>query len=177
VQRFTARFGDRVSVMNSTLSAGEKQDQCRRAERGELDVIIGPRSALFVPFPNLGMILMDEEHELSYKSETSPKYHARETAQKLAELSDATLVLGSATPSLEAYSRAQRGDYHFFGEPAGKIKGSSGEERAVDAVFEPARLCRICLVPCLRLCMQMSALRRFPFGAQGRKAGLPLLRV
>lgn len=114
VQRFTARFGDRVSVMNSTLSAGEKQDQCRRAERGELDVIIGPRSALFVPFPNLGMILMDEEHELSYKSETSPKYHARETAQKLAELSDATLVLGSATPSLEAYSRAQRGDYHFI---------------------------------------------------------------
>lgn len=114
VQRFTARFGDRVSVMNSTLSAGEKQDQCRRAERGELDVIIGPRSALFVPFPNLGMILMDEEHELSYKSETSPKYHARETAQKLAELSDATLVLGSATPSLEAYSRAQRGDYHFY---------------------------------------------------------------
>ena len=60
------------------------------------------------------MILMDEEHELSYKSETSPKYHARETAQKLAELSDATLVLGSATPSLEAYSRAQRGDYHFY---------------------------------------------------------------
>lgn len=114
VQRFTARFGDRVSVMNSTLSAGEKQDQCRRAERGELDVIIGPRSALFVPFPNLGMILMDEEHELSYKSETSPKYHARETAQKLAELSDATLVLGSATPSLEAYSRAQNGDYHFY---------------------------------------------------------------
>ena len=91
VQRFTARFGDRVSVMNSTLSVGEKQDQCRRAERGELDVIIGPRSALFVPFPNLGMILMDEEHELSYKSETSPKYHARETAQKLAELSDAFL--------------------------------------------------------------------------------------
>ena len=114
VQRFTARFGDRVSVMNSTLSAGEKQDQCRRAERGELDVIIGPRSALFVPFPNLGMILMDEEHELSYKSETSPKYHARETAQKLAELSDAALVLGSATPSLEAYSRAQNGDYHFY---------------------------------------------------------------
>ena len=114
VQRFTARFGDRVSVMNSTLSAGEKQDQCRRAERGELDVIIGPRSALFVPFPNLGMILMDEEHELSYKSETSPKYHARETAQKFAELSDAALVLGSATPSLEAYSRAQRGDYHFY---------------------------------------------------------------
>ena len=77
VQRFTARFGDRVSVMNSTLSVGEKQDQCRRAERGELDVIIGPRSALFVPFPNLGMILMDEDLELSYKSETCPKYHAR----------------------------------------------------------------------------------------------------
>ena len=114
VQRFTGRFGSRVSVMNSTLSAGEKQDQCRRAQKGEIDVIIGPRSALFVPFPNLGMILIDEEHETSYKSETSPKYHARETAEELARLSEAVVVLGSATPSLEAYSRAQSGQYRLF---------------------------------------------------------------
>lgn len=114
VQRFTGRFGSRVSVMNSTLSAGEKQDQCRRAQKGEIDVIIGPRSALFVPFPNLGMILIDEEHETSYKSETSPKYHARETAEELARLSGAMAVLGSATPSLEAYSRAKSGQYQLF---------------------------------------------------------------
>lgn len=112
--RFYRRFGSRVSVMNSTLSAGEKQDQCERAKKGDIDVIIGPRSALFVPFPKLGMILIDEEHENSYKSETMPKYHARETAVKLAQLSDAAVVLGSATPSLEAYSRASRGEYALF---------------------------------------------------------------
>ena len=114
VMRFYRTFGERVSIMNSRLSAGERYDQMMRAKKGEIDVMIGPRSALFTPFPSLGLIVIDEEHEAAYKSETSPKYHARETAQKLAELSDATLVLGSATPSLEAYSRAQRGDYHFY---------------------------------------------------------------
>ena len=112
--RFYKRFGDRVSVMNSTLSKGEKYDQCERARRGEIDVIIGPRSALFVPFQNLGLIVMDEEHEGSYKSESMPKYHARETAQFLANLKGASLVLGSATPSLEAYSRAKSGEYQLF---------------------------------------------------------------
>ena len=112
--RFYKRFGDRVSVMNSTLSAGEKYDQCQRAAKGELDVIIGPRSALFVPFPNLGLIVMDEEHESSYKSETTPKYHARETAEYLAGIKNASLVLGSATPSLEAYCRAKEGRYKLF---------------------------------------------------------------
>ncbi|MCR5460651.1 MAG: primosomal protein N' [Acetatifactor sp.] len=112
--RFYRRFGNRVSVMNSTLSAGEKYDQCERAKAGEIDVIIGPRSALFTPFPNLGLIIMDEEHEASYKSEGTPKYHARETAEKLAELSGASLVLGSATPSVEAYYRALQGEYGLF---------------------------------------------------------------
>lgn len=112
--RFYKRFGDRVSVMNSTLSKGEKYDQCERAKRGEVDVIIGPRSALFVPFQNLGLIVMDEEHEGSYKSESMPRYHARETAQFLANLKGASLILGSATPSLEAYSRAMSGEYHLF---------------------------------------------------------------
>lgn len=112
--RFYKRFGDRVSVMNSTLSAGEKYDQCQRAQKGELDVIIGPRSALFVPFPDLGMIVMDEEHEGSYKSENMPKYHARETAEYLAGMKGASLVLGSATPSLEAYRRAKEGKYRLF---------------------------------------------------------------
>lgn len=112
--RFYKRFGDRVSVMNSTLSAGEKFDQCERAKKGEIDVIIGPRSALFVPFPNLGMIIIDEEHEPSYKSESMPRYHARETAEYLAEIKNASLVLGSATPSLEAYYRAKAGKYKLF---------------------------------------------------------------
>lgn len=112
--RFYKRFGDRVSVMNSTLSAGEKYDQWERARKGEIDVIIGPRSALFMPFPNLGMIVMDEEHESSYKSESMPKYHARETAQFLAQMKGASLVLGSATPSMESYSRAQSGEYELF---------------------------------------------------------------
>lgn len=112
--RFYRRFGDRVSVMNSTLSPGEKYDQCERAKRGEIDVIIGPRSALFTPFPNIGIIVIDEEHEGSYKSEASPKYHARETALEVAKLHGAGVVLGSATPSLEAYYRAQRGEYRLF---------------------------------------------------------------
>ena len=112
--RFYRRFGDRVSVMNSTLSAGEKYDQCQRAKNGEIDVIIGPRSALFTPFPRIGIIVIDEEHENSYKSESSPKYHARETAQEVARLHGASLVLGSATPSLEAYYRAGKGEYRLF---------------------------------------------------------------
>ena len=107
--RFYQRFGDRVSVMNSTLSPGEKYDQCERAKAGEIDVIIGPRSALFTPFPSLGLIVMDEEQENSYKSESTPKYHARETALEVAKLYGASVVLGSATPSLEAYYRAGKG--------------------------------------------------------------------
>ncbi len=112
--RFYRHFGDRVSVLNSGLSPGEKYDQCERAKHGEIDVIIGPRSALFTPFPSLGLIIMDEEHEASYKSESAPKYHARETAIYLAGLSGASVVLGSATPSLEAFYRARKGEYKLF---------------------------------------------------------------
>ena len=114
VMRFYARFGDRVSYMHSRLSAGERYDQFLRAERGDIDVMIGPRSALFTPFPNLGIIVMDEEHETSYKSETMPKYHARETAQELAELCSAAFVMGSATPSVDAYYRASTGVYRLY---------------------------------------------------------------
>lgn len=114
LMRFYRHFGDRVSVLNSGLSAGEKYDQCQRAKHGEIDVIIGPRSALFTPFPNLGLIVMDEEHEASYKSESAPKYHARETAIYLAESVGASVVLGSATPSIEAFYRAKKGEYKLF---------------------------------------------------------------
>lgn len=114
VLRFYKRFQDRVSVMNSTLSAGEKYDQCQRAKAGEIDVIIGPRSALFTPFPDIGLIVIDEEHEGSYKSETMPKYHARETAIELARLHHAAVFMGSATPSLESYDQAKKGRYRLF---------------------------------------------------------------
>ncbi len=114
VRRFYERFGERVSVLHSRLSAGERYDQYVRAREGEIDVMIGPRSALFTPFERLGLILMDEEQEGAYKSEVTPKYHARETAEYLAELTDASLVLGSATPSLEAYTRAKNGQYRLI---------------------------------------------------------------
>lgn len=114
LMRFYQHFGNRVSVLNSTLSAGEKYDQIKRARDGDIDIIIGPRSALFTPFPKLGLIIMDEEHESSYKSDAVPRFHARETAQELARMCGASLVLGSATPSLEAYYRAQNGDYRLF---------------------------------------------------------------
>ncbi len=111
VRRFYTRFGEKVSVINSRQSQGERYDQFKRARRGEVQVMVGPRSALFTPFSRLGLIVIDEEHEPSYKSENSPRYHARETAVKRAELEHARVVLGSATPSLEAYSRAVSGQY------------------------------------------------------------------
>ena len=111
VMRFCRRFGDRVSIMNSRMSAGERYDQMQRARTGDIDVMIGPRSALFTPFPNLGLIVVDEEHENSYKSEQVPRYHARETAIRRAEMEGASVVLGSATPSMEAYYRSLRGEY------------------------------------------------------------------
>lgn len=114
VMRFQRRFGDRVSILNSTLSQGEKYDQCERAKKGEIDIIIGPRSALFTPFENIGLILIDEEHENTYKSESMPKYHAREVAEELARLHGASVVLGSATPSMESYYKAINGEYGLF---------------------------------------------------------------
>lgn len=114
VMRFYKRFGDRISIMNSRMSQGERYDQSLRAKNGELDIMIGPRSALFTPFQNLGLIIIDEEHENSYKSETTPKYHAVDVVIKRAELEHASVILGSATPSLESYDKAQRGDYKLY---------------------------------------------------------------
>ena len=114
VMRFYRCFGDRVSIMNSRLSAGERYDQMMRAKKGEVDVMIGPRSALFTPFPDLGLIVIDEEHEPTYKSEQVPRYHAREVAVHRAEVEDASVVLGSATPSMEAMYRARLGEYQLY---------------------------------------------------------------
>lgn len=112
--RFYARFGEKVSVIHSRLSAGERYDQFERAKKGEVSVMIGPRTALFTPFPNLGLIVIDEEHEASYKSDSMPKFHARETAVQIAKMCQASVVLGSATPSMEAYYRARQGEYELF---------------------------------------------------------------
>ena len=114
VMRFYKRFGERVSIMNSRLSAGERYDQMMRAKNGEVDVMIGPRSALFTPFLQLGLIVIDEEHESTYKSEQIPRYHARETAEARAQMEGASLVLGSATPSVDSYYRALQGEYELL---------------------------------------------------------------
>lgn len=111
VMRFTRRFKEKVSIINSRLSAGERYDQFERAKNGDISIMIGPRSALFTPFKNLGLIIIDEEHESAYKSESVPKYHAIEVAQKRAADTGATIVLGSATPSVESYYRAKKGIY------------------------------------------------------------------
>ena len=127
VTRFCKRFGERVSILNSRMSQGERSDQMERVHRGEVDVMIGPRSALFTPFPNLGLIVIDEEHESAYKSEQVPRYHARETAVKRAAMEGASVVLGSATPSLEAYFRCERGEYQLF-----QLTGRAGEQSLAD---------------------------------------------
>ena len=123
VMRFYRCFGDRVSIMNSRLSAGERYDQMMRAKKGEVDVMIGPRSALFTPFPNLGLIVIDEEHENTYKSEQVPRFHARETAQERARMEGASLILGSATPSLESMYRAKHGEYKLL-----ELRNRSGQQ-------------------------------------------------
>lgn len=111
LMRFYERFGDVVSVMNSRMTPGERFDQYERAKKGEIRIMIGPRSALFTPFSDLGLIVIDEEHEASYKSETMPRYHARETAIARAQMQEASVVLGSATPSVESYAKALEGTY------------------------------------------------------------------
>ncbi len=114
VMRFYRCFKERVSIMHSKLSQGERFDQLERAKNGDIDIIIGPRSALFTPFDNLGLIIIDEEHDGAYKSEKPPKYHARETAIEIAKMSNASVILGSATPSITAYYKALKGEYKLF---------------------------------------------------------------
>ena len=114
VMRFYTRFGGRVSILNSRMSQGERYDQMERVKKGEVDIMIGPRSALFTPFERLGLIVIDEEHEPTYKSEQVPRFHARETAIERARMEGASVVLGSATPSLEAFYACECGRYQML---------------------------------------------------------------
>ncbi|QMV40260.1 primosomal protein N' [Cohnella cholangitidis] len=106
VERFKSRFGARVAVLHSRLSNGERYDEWRKIREGRAQVAVGARSAIFAPFTSIGLIVIDEEHETSYKQEESPKYHARDVAVERARLHDAVVVLGSATPALETYEAA-----------------------------------------------------------------------
>ena len=117
IERFAGRFPHKVAVIHSHLSLGEQFDQWRQIRDGEFDIVIGARSAIFAPLPDLGLIIIDEEHEWSYKQDISPRYHARSVALKLAELSQAVVILGSATPDVETYYYAQKGDYKLIELP------------------------------------------------------------
>ncbi|CDQ40167.1 MULTISPECIES: primosomal protein N' [Virgibacillus] len=111
VKRFKGRFGSNVAVMHSGLSAGEKYDEWRRIQRKEVQVVVGARSAIFAPFEQIGVIIIDEEHETSYKQEDQPRYHARDVAIYRGETHQCPVILGSATPTLESYARAMKGVY------------------------------------------------------------------
>ncbi len=111
VGRFRSRFGDTVSILHSRLSTGERREQWERIRSGEARVVVGARSALFAPMADLGLVVVDEEHEHSYKQDQAPRYHARDVAAELARLRGGALVLGSATPSMEAVSRCARGSW------------------------------------------------------------------
>ena len=113
-ERFIARFGGKVAILHSGLSNGEKYDEWRKVERGDAQVVVGARSAIFAPLKNLGVMIIDEEHEATYKQDSNPRYHAREVAILRAQYNQAALVLGSATPSLESRARAGKGVYQHL---------------------------------------------------------------
>lgn len=129
---FRSRLGDRVAVYHSGLSAGERFDQWMRMARGDVDLVIGARSALFAPFTNLGLIIVDEEHDSSYKQEESPRYQARDAAVARGKIEKALVVLGSATPSVQSYYNAVTGKYHLLSMPDRVEKRPMPSFRIVD---------------------------------------------
>ncbi|MBT2615603.1 MULTISPECIES: primosomal protein N' [unclassified Bacillus (in: firmicutes)] len=114
VKRFKERFGEQVAVMHSGLSVGEKYDEWRKIHRKEVKVVVGARSAVFAPFENLGLVIIDEEHESSYKQEETPRYHARDVAIERAKSYGCPVILGSATPTLESFARAKKNVYKLL---------------------------------------------------------------
>lgn len=143
INRFKGRFNDQVAILHSGLSIGEKYDEWRKVLRKEVRIVIGARSAIFAPFENLGLIIIDEEHEHTYKQEDSPRYHAREVAKMRAEYHNCPILLGSATPSLESYARAKRGVYNLielksrFSQelPKVKIVNMQNEDNAISSML------------------------------------------
>jgi primosomal protein N' (replication factor Y) len=123
--RFKERFGAEVAVLHSGLSMGEKYDEWRKILRGEVSIVIGARSAVFAPFTNIGLIIVDEEHEATYKQEEMPRYHAIEVAKRRGIVHGCPVVLGSATPSLDAYARASKGVYTLAELPARAVEKAS----------------------------------------------------
>ncbi len=134
VNIFCTRYGERVAVIHSALSQGERFDAWRRIKRGEVDLVIGTRSAIFAPLENIGMIVIDEEHEHTYKSESDPKYHARDIAAFRCGQNNALMLLASATPSLESFYKAQCGNYTLA-----PIRERYGGVRLPDAIIVDMR--------------------------------------
>ncbi|KAB8142747.1 primosomal protein N' [Chloroflexia bacterium SDU3-3] len=142
VRRFAARFPGQLAVLHSGLGMGERYDEWRRLRRGEARLAIGSRSAVFAPLPELGLIIVDEEHEPTFKHDSSPRYHAREAARTLARLTDSVLILGSATPSVESYQAALDGRYTLLrlAERVGSGRDALGLPRSVALPLPPVQL-------------------------------------
>lgn len=144
IQRFGARFGERIGVIHSRLTDGERFDTWRRIRDGKIDVVIGARSALFAPLPRLGLIVMDEEHDASYKNDVEflgqPAYHAREVALELARTHGVTVILGSATPDVETYARARRGELKLLELPQRVIAHGGNNEPVQYQALPPVQI-------------------------------------
>lgn len=138
MNQFISRFGERVSVTHSRLSDGERVDQWRKARDGEIDIMIGPRSALFTPFSNLGIIIIDEIHETTYISDTTPKYDAREVAIALTKITNSLLIMGSATPNIEFYHRGLSGEFDILTLEKRAGGGEIPKVNLIDMRFELA---------------------------------------
>ena len=135
VHRFATRFPGRVALVHSQLSAGQQFDEWRRIQGGQADIVVGSRSAVFAPLPRLGLIVVDEEHEWAYKQDNVPRYHARDVALKRAELTgDCMVILGSATPDLVTYHKAQQGEYGLLSLPTrvGRRRARDGSELTLE---------------------------------------------
>ncbi len=130
IERFKGRFGEDVALFHSRLSDGERFDEWYRVKTGKAKLVIGARSALFLPLQNLGLIIIDEEHENTYKSEHNPKYHTREVSEFICELKNCKLVLGSATPSIESYYKALKGEYKLI-EMKNRVNGNKMPEMQI----------------------------------------------
>lgn len=128
IRRFAARFPERLAILHSKLSGGERYDEWRRIREGKADIVVGPLSAIFAPLPRLRLVVVDEEHEWTYKHQEMPCYHARDVAVKLAELTGAIVILGSATPDITTYYRAQCGEYKLLQLP----KRIMGHQRNIE---------------------------------------------